>query len=510
MKRSAEGFTLVELVISLAVISVISIGFFSLFIALVSSATVAKQRSVAGVLATNQVEYLRSLPYDSLAVAGGNIVSSSYIPATITKKVNGVSYTVSTTIVYVDDAFDGCSSYPTLELKKLYCRNFSAPGNSSGNNVATDTNPADYKIAHVVVKNSSGARLATYDTQIAARVAETASTTGALFVKVTDASGTPVSEATVSVTNATLAPTVNVADNTDVNGMAIFYGLPPDSGQDYIVKVQKTGYSSLSSISASGSLQPTYASQKILSQQSSYLAMVVGSMSPNSMIIETTDVLGAVLPNAKVYVKGGYKKYTATTNEDYYYDTLNPSDTRPTTNASGIVTLNNLPPIGSYYFCGASGSTSCTVGGSTYYLAAALPYGGSNSLYPIAVPTAGSTNVLFAQDGNNYMQKVRLMLTNNSSFPRVFKVNPDDISLSDNLRSVKIVFTGYNLSNASARLMQNSTTYSDNNCVGNTTQLTCNYDLSTVAAGDLQVSITNPSGTLTLPITPLGGLHVGP
>ena len=42
MKRSAEGFTLVELVISLAVIAVISIGFFSLFIALVSSATVAK------------------------------------------------------------------------------------------------------------------------------------------------------------------------------------------------------------------------------------------------------------------------------------------------------------------------------------------------------------------------------------------------------------------------------------------------------------------------------------
>lgn len=81
-----SGFTLLELLVSMTVIGVMSVGFFSLFTALVNSSTLAKQRSVGGTLANNQMEYLRSLPYDSLAVSGGSIISSSYIPATTTKK----------------------------------------------------------------------------------------------------------------------------------------------------------------------------------------------------------------------------------------------------------------------------------------------------------------------------------------------------------------------------------------------------------------------------------------
>lgn len=85
-----------------------------------------------------------------------------------------------------------------------------------------DTNPGDYKLAHVVVKNLGDTRLAVMDTHIAARVAETASTTGALFITVTDSAGNGVSEATVKVTNTTITPAVSVSDSTDANGIAIF------------------------------------------------------------------------------------------------------------------------------------------------------------------------------------------------------------------------------------------------------------------------------------------------
>ena len=509
--REERGFTLIELLVSMVVIGVISLGLFNLFTALIGSSTLAKQRSVGGTLANNQMEYLRSLPYDGLAVSGGSIIASSYVPPQITKKINGIVYKITTSISYIDDAYDGCGSYPNLNLKKLYCRSFSAPGNSGGNGNNTDTNPADYKLAHVVVSTLSGTKLAVMDSQIAARVAETASSTGALFITVTDPGGNAVPDATVRVTNTTLAPSVNVSDGTDTNGIAIFYGLPPDSGQDYTITIEKNGYSSIQTIKPSGSLQPTYASQKILSQQSSYLALVIAPMHQNSLVVETVNTAGAALPNVKVQVKGGYKKYTLVTDTSYYYDNLSPSDVRPTTGADGITTLTALPPINSYTFCGTNGAGGCAAGGTTYYLAAAIPYGGVNSLAPVAIPlSTDAAAPSFSYGGLEYAQKVRLMLTTSSTFPRVFSMSPDNISLADNRQNVKIVFTGYNLNAASATLTQGTNTYTDNNCVGNTTQLTCNYDLSTVVAGDVQVTVQNANGSLVLPTVPLGGFRVLP
>ena len=74
------------------------------------------------------MEYLKSLPYDSLAVAGGSIYTTGpTLPASFTKTLNGVTYTVKTSISYVDDAYDGCGSYTTQALKELYCRNSPPP-----------------------------------------------------------------------------------------------------------------------------------------------------------------------------------------------------------------------------------------------------------------------------------------------------------------------------------------------------------------------------------------------
>src|SRR5690606_5494020 len=135
-----------------------------------------------------------------------------------------------------------------------YCRNYPPPSGSPN----PDANPQDYKIAHVTVTDVTGKRLAQVDTQISSRVSETASTTGALFVTVLDESGNPLSGATVTVTNSTVTPNVNLSDSTDNNGIAIFYGLPPDTnGNDYQVAASKSGYSSLSTIEPFGSLQPT-------------------------------------------------------------------------------------------------------------------------------------------------------------------------------------------------------------------------------------------------------------
>ncbi|MDB5175660.1 MAG: hypothetical protein JWM81_518 [Candidatus Saccharibacteria bacterium] len=520
MSQNERGFTLVELVVGITILSMASIGFFGLLISLTQSALVAKRQAVALTMATSQMEYLKSLPYNNLAVVGGAIPATSPLPAQSTKVTNGEKYITKTSISYADDSFDGCGSYPTLALKTQYCRNYPAPASAP----ATDTNPADYKDVSVVVTDESGLVLASVDTNISALVAETASNTGAIFVRVVDASGNPVEQSAVNITNTATTPAVNVNDTTDQNGIVIFYGLPPSTASyRYVITASADQYSTLTTIAPSGSLQPTYPSQNLIAQNSSFVTMAIYPQGQNSLIIETTDTSGAPLTNAKVYVKGGYKKYTGTVDTTYYYDTLTPSDTRPVSNASGLAVLNNLVP-GSYKFCGDAGATSCSVGGTTYYLAAALPYGGTNPFNPIAVPSydpANPPSTTFDYSGTAYLQKVRLMLTSNASFPRISSMTPYDASLTGGtINNVTFTVSGTNLpcsSTASScstavSFVQGATTYVAS-CTGASSgiSLSCKVNLTGAVAGNTQMIIKVGSYTLSLPAgPPLGGFVVSP
>lgn len=516
----SNGFTLVELVVSLFVFGMVMLAVFGLYLSLLNSATVAKRKAVAATLATNQIEYLKSLPYNNLAVAGGSIITANPIPASKTQTLSGVTYTIKTSVNYVDDAYDGCGSYPTQALKQLYCRNYPPPSGAP----ATDQNPADYKIAHVSVYAAGSNKLAEVDTEVSARVAETASNTGALFAKVLDQNGDPISGAIVQVTDTTLSPQVNVSDSTDSNGVAIFYGLPPDSsGYDYTVTASLSGYSTLSTIALSGSLQPTYPSQQILVQQSSFVTLTLKPQGSDSLLIATTNTDGNPIAGVKIYVKGGYKKYTSTSDSQYYYDTLSPSDTRPTSNTDGMATLSNLVP-GTYIFCGDSGATGCSAGGTTYYLAAAVPYGGTNSLNPINVPTylaSSPPSTTYSYGGHNYLQEVRLILTSSSSSPRINSLTPSTADQSnDTLSDFAFHISGTNLPcssdadscSTSAKLLQ-AGNYFTASCTGSSagTGLDCTVDISGASVGMAQLVISANGNTLTLPGLPLlGGINVVP
>lgn len=519
-KHSKEqGFTIVELMVGVGLLALILVGILGLFVTLVNSSIAAKQMAVGSTLATNQMEYLKSLPYDNLAVAGGSIYSANPLPASTTQTVDGMVYTVNTSISYVDEAYDGCANYPSQALKETYCRNYPPPAGAP----AVDSNPQDYKIAHVEVFNKSNVKRAQVDTQISSRVSETNSTTGALFISVVDDNGNPVSGASVQVANTTLTPVINLTDSSDSNGVAIFYGLPPDTtGYDYQITASKNNYSTLASIKPSGSLQPTYSSQNILTQQSSYLTMTIKPQGQYSLLAEATDTSGNPLTNVKIYAKGGYKKYTDSADTQYYFDNMSPSDTRPTTDSSGISAFSNLVP-GSYVFCGDIGSTSCTIGGTTYYLAAAVPYSGTNALNPIIVPTydsASPPSTTFSYNSQSYLQKVRLMLTTNSSFPRINTLNPYDVSLSTStLNNFSFQISGANLPCSSSpgscsttvEFTQNSNTYSAS-CTGSGgIQLDCNVDLTGISEGSAQLRISANGYTLDLPGSPMiGGLVVSP
>lgn len=518
-KRNQDGYTLVELLVAIVVLSILVAGIYSLLSGLIFSAAFIKKQAIGLTLATNQMEYYKSLPYDSLAIEGGSIYSANPLPAVINKTLNGMTYKIVTAISYIDDAYDGCAAYPTQQLKEIYCRNYPPPSGSP----VTDLNPKDYKIIDVVAYDSSNNRLAQVNTNISARVAETSSATGALFVKVIDDNGNPVPSATVRVANSTLSPAINMSDSTDANGTAIFYDLKPDSNNyDFVVSASATDYSSLSTIYPSGSLQPNYPNQKIFTQQPSFLTLTIMPKGSNSIIVEATDPSGNIISNAKIYAKGGYKKYTATTDTSYYYDNYAPSDARPITDSNGLTAISNLDP-GTYTFCGDNGYTNCTVGSTTYYLAAALSYGGVNPFNPVQVPTYLASSppaITFPYNGNSYLQKVRLILTTNSNYPRIINLAPYEASQSvGGLNAFTFQINGNNLpcdsnpSNCSTtvRLLQGSSVFTAS-CNGSSAgqQLNCTANISGAIAGNTQLQISVNGYTLTMPSGMLGGINVVP
>lgn len=514
-----KGFTIIELLVSSIVIAILAISVFSAYIALNSTAIFAKQKTIGTELATNQIEYLKSLPYDSLAVAGGAIPSASPLPNSKTEVLDNVTYTINTSINYVDDAHDGCASYPNVTIKNLLCRNLPSPSGAP----ATDLNPADYKIANVKVY-VNGKRVAELDTQIAARVAETDSTTGALVVKVIDSAGNAISGATVNVANSTVSPVVNLNDSTDASGIAIFYGLKPDTGNDYVITASKTDYSTLVTIKPIGGLSPNYSSQNIIVQQSSSVTMTINPKGQYSLVAETVDTSGSPIADMKLYIKGGMKKYSVATNTEYYTDTMSPSDTRPVSDASGLVAIQNLDP-GPYIFCGDAGATSCQIGTNPVrYMVASVPYAGTSQIGPINVPSydsASPPSPTFAFGGNNYYQKTRLYFSTASNFPRIDNLTNTTASIAAGTHTFTI--SGTNLPCHASNPASCATTVVVKNAAGNlpasciysdaiTLDLSCTITVSGATAGQSNLTITANGHTLDIPngVGLLGGINVVP
>jgi prepilin-type N-terminal cleavage/methylation domain-containing protein len=519
MVDNNKGFTMIELLVSSVVIAILAISVFSAYVALNSTAIFAKQKTIGTELATNQIEYLKSLPYDSLAVAGGAIPSPSPLPSTTSETLDGVTYDIVTSINYIDDAHDGCASYPDITTKNLLCRNLPSPSGAP----AIDLNPADYKIANVKVFVNSK-RVAELDTQIAARVAETDSTTGALVVKVIDSAGNAISGATVNVANSTVSPNVNLNDSTDANGIAIFYGLVPDTGNDYVITASKSSYSSLTTIKPVAGLSPNYSSQNIIVQQSSSVTMTINPKGMYSLIAESVDTAGSPIADMKLYLKGGLKKYSDDSDTSYYTDTLSPSDVRPVTDSGGIVAIENLDP-GAYIFCGDSGDTSCQIGASPVrYLVAAVPYSGTAQIGPIEIPSYDAANPpspTFPFNGNNYYQKVRLYFSTTSGFPRISSLQNTTASIAAGTHTFTI--SGSNLPCHTTIPSSCGTTVTVKNAAGDlptsciyadaiTLDISCTVDISGAIAGQSNVTISANGYTLAIPNGSglLGGLNVVP
>lgn len=214
-----KGFTLVEVLVGVSILVLAALSLFALFDFTLKVLWENKARAGAQALANQKVEIARNLPFDDIGTVGG-------IPNGVLTQVeqvmrNNIQYTVTTTVIYIDDPFDG-----TL------------------GGVPEDLLPTDYKRVRIEV--AWPFRLSSHPlvflSDVAPQGIETANGGGTLRINVLDAQGLPVPQANVHIENTDIVPAVDLDIITGDNGQVLLPGAAA-SVEGYDVVVTKSGYS---------------------------------------------------------------------------------------------------------------------------------------------------------------------------------------------------------------------------------------------------------------------------
>ena len=217
-KLENKGFTLVETLVGVAVFLIIAIATYQAYISLFSLINLNQYKIVALNLANEQFEIIRNLSYSDVGIPGG--IPDGKIPRIQNLIRSGISFMVTTTIRNIDLPFDGTIA--------------------SG----TDPSPADNKVVEIKVECETCKNFTpvSITTNIAPKNLETASTNGAILIKVFDSNGIPVPNASVHIVNTNIIPNIIIDDVTDSNGFLQIVDAPPGTNA-YQITVTKTDYS---------------------------------------------------------------------------------------------------------------------------------------------------------------------------------------------------------------------------------------------------------------------------
>lgn len=215
------GSSLLEVIVSLGIVGLLLGGIVSLYLSLSGFYESSQIQAEAAATLQGEMELVRNLPYEKVGTVGG--IPAGILPQEKTVvAADGSEFLIQTTVRNIDDPFDG-----TVD---------SSPA---------DTAPADYKLVQFILSCSACSHFLplTLVSTAAPRYLEGASSDGALFIKVLDASGVGVSGATVRVINASTTPTIDLTDVTNGKGMLQLVGVPT-STERYRILVSRDEYSS--------------------------------------------------------------------------------------------------------------------------------------------------------------------------------------------------------------------------------------------------------------------------
>ncbi len=229
MKKTQAGFTLIEVVVAMAVFALFAVGIYSAIQVTLKAVYQSRLRTVEAALLEEVLETVRNVSYGNVGVMGG--IPVGVLPRVQTIVRNGISFDVTTTVRNIDDPYDGTIGGAT-----------------------NDTSPADYKLVQVeVLCTTCGQQKPLVGSAIVApKNLEGSSANGALFLHVFDANGIAVAGALVQVVNTMVTPNIVIDDTTDNQGMLKLIDVPT-STLGYQITVSKNGYSADFTTSSSAS-----------------------------------------------------------------------------------------------------------------------------------------------------------------------------------------------------------------------------------------------------------------
>ncbi len=309
-QRRESGLTLIESLVAVVVFLIISVAVYQAFIVVLKAVAASRTKLTATVLASEQFEIMRNLPYEDVGTVNGLPVGI-LLPAQTLER-DGRLFTITTVIRSVDDPFDGVIG-----------------------GEPNDLSPADYKLASVDIACDACKNFQTmrFTTMVAPRSLETTSNNGALFVKVIDAAGQPIAGAAVHIENNLASPAISVSDTTNASGVLQIVDAPPGV-EAYEIEITKVGHTSDQTY-PSGALEnpnPLKPHATVAVQQVTQVTFIIDQVSTVSVASRTETC--AVVPNVDFTLMG--TRLIGTNPDVYKYDSAH------VTNGSGTLSLNGL------------------------------------------------------------------------------------------------------------------------------------------------------------------------
>lgn len=277
---------------------------------LLDSILIDKTRSSAMSILENEIETVRNVPYPDVGVQGG--APSGNLKPEKTVSYGGADFKVKTYVKNIDDPFDG-----TIDGSPK------------------DIIPLDYKLVQVEVSCLSKCTMAPISmmTTSAPKNLEKATKNGALFIKVFDASGLPVSGANVSIVNNLVIPNININDITNASGSLDFIDIATSSVGYHIV-VTKPGYSTDQTYPSGDTLNPNPINldATVKEQDLTKISFAIDSLS--ALTFKTQDNMCKPVPNIDFNQQG--TKLIGTNPDVPKYSVTSQTD------VNGLKTVNNL------------------------------------------------------------------------------------------------------------------------------------------------------------------------
>lgn len=355
------GFTIIEIIISIAVLGVFFAAVTQLIQIILGTLGESRVRATALEISQMRMELIQNLPYEDVGTVGG-IPDGSLEPVELTER-NGLTYTVTTSVQYIDDPYDGLSPADAINT--------------------------DYKRVRVETSWEGAYRSrvpVTLVSQISPRDTEIDVPGGTLNIRVFNASGIPVSNATVTIDNTDVNPEIHVTTLSDGEGRISLPGSPPCTAC-YRIAATKTGYSTERTYGTDEVANPVLPHVTVIENDVSEVSLAIDEV--GRIVVSSYNTSSQPIANLIFTLKGSrIIGYDTLDNPVYKYE--------KTTNTGGFTVQISALEWDTYTL--GFESSAHTLAGYSPLLPVSLPPKGFSDIKIMAVPKQNASLLLVVQD----------------------------------------------------------------------------------------------------------------